>query len=81
MRYRKLAECGTRVRYRYVFNPNIPSVSDQLANTLKDRFPLGAGHYRLVGHSLGSQVVIHTATLLSRAKKTEVEATGRASFM
>jgi surfactin synthase thioesterase subunit len=79
MRYRKLSHCKTRVQMRYVFLPHIPCVSQQLADALQQRFPLGSAPYRLVGHSLGSQVVIHAATLMAAAKRREVEEAGGGS--
>ena len=79
MRYRKLAQCGTRVQMRYVFLPHIPCVSQQLCDTLQRRFPAGAASYRLVGHSLGSQVVIHATSLLAQAKQHELQATAAAA--
>lgn len=72
MRYRILTQCGTDVRWRYV-SSRVPCVSQQLADVLRCRFPQGSQPYRLVGHSLGAQVVIHAATLLAQAKKAEVE--------
>lgn len=81
MRYRKLAPCGSRVQMRYVFLEHIPCVSQQLANALQHRFPVGSGPFRLVGHSLGSQVVIHAATLMAQAKRAEMEAGGAPSFV
>lgn len=87
MRYRKLSQCGTHVQTRYVFLPHIPCVAQQLADALQHRFPAGSGGalasapYRLVGHSLGSQVVIRAASLMAEAKRAEVDAGGDASFM
>jgi len=81
MRYRKLSDCGRHVKTRYVFLSHIPCVSQQLADALQHRFPLGAAPYRLVGHSLGSQVVIHAATLMARARRAEVEARDSPSFV
>lgn len=82
MRYRKLAPCGTQVQMRYVFlGDQIPCVAQQLANALQHRFPVGAAPYRLVGHSLGCQVVIHAASLMAQAKRQEVEAAGSLSFV
>jgi len=72
MRYRLLTQCGTGVKWRYV-SSSVPCVSEQLAAVLRRRFPPGTASYRLVGHSLGAQVVIHTATLLAQAKRKEEE--------
>ena len=72
MRYRLLTQCGTGVKWRYV-SSSVPCVSKQLAAVLQRRFPLGTASYRLVGHSLGAQVVIHTASLLAQAKREEEE--------
>eukprot|EP00624_Nannochloropsis_granulata_P007318 evm.model.NODE_7157_length_17160_cov_22.777040.7 len=72
MRYRLLTQCGTGVKWRYV-SSSVPCASEQLAAVLQRRFLSGTESYRLVGHSLGAQVVIHTATLLAQAKRKEEE--------
>lgn len=70
MRYRLLTQCGMGVKWRYV-SSSVPCVSEQLAAVLRRRFLPGTASYRLVGHSLGAQVVIHAATLLAQAKRKE----------
>lgn len=77
MRYRLLTQCGTRVKWRYV-SSSVPCASEQLAAVLQRRFSPGTASYRLVGHSLGAQVVIHTATLLAQAKRKGLEKYGTA---
>ncbi len=72
MRYRMLTQCGKGVKWRYV-SSTVPCVSEQLAAVLRRRFPRGAASYRLVGHSLGAQVVVHAATLLAQAKRAEAD--------
>ncbi|EWM28025.1 hypothetical protein Naga_100008g20 [Nannochloropsis gaditana] len=73
MRYRSLTKCGTRVKWRYV-SSDVPCVAHQLASVLRQRFTSDTAGYRLVGHSLGAQVVIHAATLLARAKRRQANA-------
>lgn len=79
MRYRKLlptaaseesagTPASTRTAYGYV-DSSVPCVSEQLAQTLEQRFSQGTAPYRLAGHSLGTQVVIHASTLLAQRAK------------
>lgn len=54
-----------RTSYAYV-DASVPCVSEQLAQALQRRFSMGSAPFRLVGHSLGAQLVIHSSTLLSQ---------------
>ena len=62
MRFRELSRCGRRTTYRQV-GPDVPCVSEQLGAILRRRFPASSAPYRLVGHSLGTQLAIHSTTL------------------
>ncbi|TFJ87049.1 hypothetical protein NSK_001383 [Nannochloropsis salina CCMP1776] len=72
MRYRTICPQRGRVMYYASSRPS-PSISQTLADLLADVFRGAQAPYRLVGHSLGTQVVVHAATLLSQRKAREEE--------
>lgn len=51
-----------------------PSISQQLADVLAQVFRGSQAGYRLVGHSLGTQLVVHASTLLMQRQAREAEA-------
>ena len=50
-----------------------PSISQQLADVLARVFRGSRAGYRLVGHSLGTQLVVHASTLLMQQQAREAE--------
>jgi hypothetical protein len=57
--------------YSYV-DSSVPCVSEQLAQALQQRFSMAnTAPFRLVGHSLGSQLVIRASTLLSQRSQDD----------
>jgi len=65
MRYRKWSNRLGRVRF-VLAKKNTPSVSDQLVEALRERFSGSKATYRLAGHSLGCQLVIHASSKLAK---------------
>ncbi len=51
-----------------------PSISQQLADVLAQVFRGSAAGFRLVGHSLGTQLAVHATTLLMQRQAREAEA-------
>lgn len=74
MRYRTICPRKGTLAY-YTPKGPAPSISQQLADVLAEVFRGAEAPYRLVGHSLGTQVVVHASTLLmQRQGKEAVEA-------
>eukprot|EP00624_Nannochloropsis_granulata_P002526 evm.model.NODE_22740_length_8389_cov_39.273216.2 len=70
MRYRTFCPKKGHVTFYTSSRPS-SSISQQLANLLTDVFHGSRAPYRLVGHSLGTQLVVHATTLLSQQKDRE----------
>ena len=72
MRYRTICPKKGHVTFYASSRPS-SSISQKLANLLTDVFRGSRAPYRLVGHSLGTQLVVHATTLLSLQKDREQE--------
>ncbi len=70
MRYRTICPKKGHVTFYASSRPS-KSISQVLMDLLADVFRGSTAGYRLVGHSLGTQVVVHATTLLSQRKARE----------